>query len=674
MHFLRPWWFLALLPLAPLIIQLWRRGGQAGVWRGLVDAHLLPHLLVGEDGGTRRLPLALLAAAWLTAVTALAGPVWERLPQPVFGTATKRVILLDLSASMNAADVAPSRLARARFEVLDLLAATREGQVALIAFGSDPFIVSPLTGDAQTIAAQVPRLTTDLIPVPGPRRTERALALAGELLNQAGGGAGEVILLTDGVTDGPTSGGGLGTLVNAAARSLAAAGHRLSVLGVGTTQGAPVPGPNGGFVDAGSGIGLSRLDPGALETLARAGNGRYVELAAGDQDTQALLAGAAPLTPREVLDQPGLAADQWREEGPWLLLGLLPIAALAFRRGWWLPVIALVLVLPPGPGWAFGWDDLWQRPDQQAARHLAAGEDATAAQRFADPAWRAAARYRSGDYAGALADLTGLTGPDADYNRGNALARSGRLDESIEAYEQAIAQVPDHADARANLEQVKRLRDQQATTAPPPQGTAKAGDEPSKEDGKNGTDGEDQEDGKEAGAKSGASVAPDPQETGQQTSATSGAAGPSGKQSDPKGATPPTASAKPPADESDADPQGTPGDPGGHSGASTQPTAGDLRPQTQDGETPVSLPGTSGTDADQGPPPAAKAGGQAAQGDPHPPETADLRQAGAADLSPQAREQLQALEAQLRRVPDDPAGLLRQRFLLQQLRREGRLP
>ena len=676
-HFLRPWWFLALLPLAPLIILLWRRGGQAGVWRGLVDAHLLPHLLVGVDGGTGRLPLALLAAAWLTAVTALAGPVWERLPQPVFGTATKRVILLDLSASMNAADVAPSRLGRARFEVLDLLAASREGQVALVAFGSDPFIVSPLTGDAQTIAAQVPRLTTDLIPVPGPRRTERALALAGDLLNQAGSGAGEVVLITDAVTDRPTSGDGLGTQVNAAARSLAAAGHRLSVLGVGTTQGAPVPGPNGGFVDAGSGIGLSRLDSGALETLARAGNGRYVDLSAGDQDTQTLLAGAAPLTPSEVLDQPGLVADQWREVGPWLLLGLLPFAALAFRRGWWLPLIALVLVLPPGPGWAFGWDDLWQRSDQQAARHLAAGDDAAAAQRFADPAWRAAARYRSGDYAGALADLTGLTGPEADYNRGNALARQGRLDESIGAYEQAIAQAPDHADARANLEQVKRLRDQQAKTAPPPQGSAQAEDEPSKEDGKNGKngkDGEDQKDGKEAGPKSGASGAPDTQENGQKTSASSGTAGPSDKQSDPKGVAPSTASAKPPANGSGDDRQGTPGGPVGRSGTSAPPTATDLKPQTQDGETPVSPPSTPGADSDQGQPPAAKAAAQSTHGDAHPPETADLRQAGAADLSPQEREQRQAMEAQLRRVPDDPAGLLRQRFLLQQLRREGRLP
>jgi hypothetical protein len=139
LHFLRPYWFLALVPLLLILIGLWvglwraRRAGTA--WQGLVDAHLLPHLLVGEPGRPRRLPLVLLALAWLMGVVALAGPVRERLPQPVFSTTAKRVILLDLSPSMNAADVAPSRLARARFEVLDLLAASREGQVALIAFG-----------------------------------------------------------------------------------------------------------------------------------------------------------------------------------------------------------------------------------------------------------------------------------------------------------------------------------------------------------------------------------------------------------------------------------------------------------------------------------------------------------------------------------------------------------
>jgi len=676
LHFLRPQWLLALAPLLLILFGLWRARHAANAWRGLVDAHLLPHLLVGEEGRPRRLPLALLALAWLLGTLALAGPVWERLPQPVFATTAKRVILLDLSPSMNAADVTPSRLARARFEVLDLLAATREGQVALIAFGPDPFIVSPLTGDAQTIASQVPRLGTDLLPVPGPRRTERALEQAGALLAQAGGEGGEVILITDGLT------GDAGARVEAAARALAAKGHRLSVLGVGTADGAPVPDPGGGFAaDRSGAIPMARLERGALESLARAGNGRYVDLNPGDRDTLALIssgvAAGAATAPGVLVEQQGLAADQWREEGPWLLLALLPIAALAFRRGWLLPVLALVLVLPPHPGWAFGWDDLWQRPDQQGARRLAAGDDAAAATRFQAPAWRAAARYRGGDYAGALADLTGVGGPEADYNRANALARLGRLDESIAAYERTLQQAPDHADARANLDLVKGLRDQQQDQ---PQGQGDQDQKDQKGDkGQQGQKGQEGRQGQKDGQPSDASQdGPNgqqgqgqQQDSGQGAPQTAGTGAPQDAPPDPGAAKPDSAGQQ--ADTAGTDPKAAQGSSAGNTGETPPPKPGDLGQGAVAGEPEVTLP-------DGAKPEPGKDQGQAdaiAQQPPTgapPTGNAAARLAGAADLNPQQREQQQAMEAQLRRVPDDPAGLLRQRFLLQQLRREGRLP
>ncbi len=675
LHFLRPQWLLALAPLLFVLIGLWRARHAANAWRGLVDAHLLPHLLVGEEGRPRRLPLALLALAWLIGTLALAGPVWERLPQPVFATTAKRVILLDLSPSMNAADLAPSRLARARFEVLDLLAATREGQVALIAFGPDAFIVSPLTGDAQTIASQVPRLGTDLLPVPGPRRTERALEQAGALLAQAGGEGGEVILITDGLT-----GNGAGARVEAAARALAAKGHRLSVLGVGTADGAPVPDPGGGFAaDRSGAIPMARLERGALESLARAGNGRYVDLDPGERDTLALIstgdAAGAAMAPGGLIEQQGLAADQWREEGPWLLLALLPIAALAFRRGWLLPVLALVLVLPPHPGWAFGWDDLWQRPDQQGAHRLAAGDDAAAATRFQDPAWRAAARYRGGDYAGALADLTGVGGAEADYNRANALARLGRLDESIAAYERTLQQAPDHTDARANLDLVKALRDQQKQDQPQGQGDQDQKDQKG-DKGQQGQEGrQGQKDGQPSDAgqdgQNGQQGQGQQQDSGQGAPPTAGTGAPQDAPPDPGAAKPDSAGQQ--ADPAGTDPKAAQGSSAGNTGETPPPKPGDLGQGAVAGEPEVTLP-------DGAKPEPAKDQGQAAVAAQPPPSgapptgNAAARLAGAADLNPQQREQQQAMEAQLRRVPDDPAGLLRQRFLLQQLRREGRLP
>jgi len=451
-HFLRPLWLLALIPLALMLWRLLRADAHGNPWRGLVDSHLLPRLLSDEGDKTNHLPLALLGFGWLLIVLALAGPAWERLPEPLYQARQFRVLAIDLSPSMNATDLAPSRLVRARFEVLDLLRQSAEGQTALLAYGAEPYVVAPLTTDVETIAAQVPNLETSLLPLPGARREGLLLDKAGELLKQAGAPDGQVVLLTDGL-DHPVAAG------EAAAR-LRAQGYKVSVLGLGTAEGGPVMGPDGGFLkDAKGAIRLPRLDVAALQRLADAGGGRYVTASPDDRDIRAL-APDRPTGPGAHSEEPGAQAEQWREEGPWLLLLLLPLAALAFRRGWLAPSLLLVFLMPPSDVYALTWDELWLRPDQQASRWLEHGEPDRAAELFQRPDWRAAAQYRASDYERALQSLQTLDGADSDYNRGNALARLGRLEEAVEAYEQALEQQPGDPDASHNRDLVRRLLDQ----------------------------------------------------------------------------------------------------------------------------------------------------------------------------------------------------------------------
>ncbi len=649
LHLLRPLWLLALLPLALLLLFLWRQQRQAGaaIWQDLVDPHLLTHLLTGTEGRTRRWPLMLLGCGWLLLVLALSGPVWERLPQPVFTTGSRLIILLDLSPSMNAADVPPSRLAQARFEILDLLRASSEGQVALIAFSSEPFVVSPLSGDAQTIAAQVPQLTTDLIPVPGARRTDLALKLASEMLERTAGQGGELILVTDAV----------GEMAGAleVARHLQTIGQRLSVLAVGTTKGAPVPTRQGGFInDQTGGIQMARLETDRLRELATAGQGRYLEASVGDRDTKAIIEAGSPT---DTIKQTALTADQWREEGPWLLLVLLPLAALAFRRGWLLPVLALLLILPPRPGFAFGWPDLWWRADQQASRQLDAGHAQAAADQFQNPDWRAAAQYRASDYQAALDTLSGAVGADADYNRGNALARLGRLQEAVAAYERTLKHEPDHADARANLALVRKLLEQQTASNPsqdqqknPSQGQQNPSSPDSKKPSQNGSK-PDQHQGGQSSQQAGA----DGQQANQ--TAAQSSAGKTGEQNQPD-----KASGRQPS---------TPEPSGAKSAAAGRDATPDGRDFSQASRS-GSAPQSSDQMAKEQPAASDQPAGKQTNPKAHtPPRPASL---GEDALTPQAREQQQAMEAQLQRVPDDPAGLLRQRFLLQHLRREGHLP
>ncbi len=177
-HFLRPWWFLALLPVIGLLVALWRSRAGGSAWRAVLDPQLLERLWLEPPGRVSRLPLWLLGLGWLLAVLALAGPVWERQPEPVWQTQSSRILILDLSTSMNAADLAPSRLERARFKILDILARSREGRTGLVVFAGEPHTVAPLTDDGDTIVNLLSALSTEIVPVPGDAGAP-ALQLAG---------------------------------------------------------------------------------------------------------------------------------------------------------------------------------------------------------------------------------------------------------------------------------------------------------------------------------------------------------------------------------------------------------------------------------------------------------------------------------------------------------------
>ena len=382
------------------------------------------------------------------AVLALAGPSWNRLEQPVFRSEQAMVIALDLSRSMDAQDLTPSRLARARLKILDILEQRSSGQTALVVYSSNAFTVTPLTTDVDTVAALVNSLGTDIMPSRGSYPIA-AINKGRQLLDQAGVGYGEVLLITD---------GGTSPAAEKAARDLADAGYSLSVMGVGTAEGAPIPIAGGGFVTDRSGnIAVPKLESQELQSLAAAGRGRFTTLSADDRDLNFLLTGV--VEPSSSSDN-ALATDQWLEEGPWLLLLLLPLAAFAFRRGWMLVVVFAIYPIAQ-PVYAFGWDDLWLTKDQQGQKQLAGGNAGEAAELFEDPVWRAVANYRAGQYAGSAEGFAGQEDTENLYNLGNALARLGQYETAIDAYEQVLEADPGHEDAQYNRDLLKQLQDQQ---------------------------------------------------------------------------------------------------------------------------------------------------------------------------------------------------------------------
>lgn len=448
-HFIRPYWLLAVIPYMVILALMLRNKLNQGNWSAVCDAALLPYILQEKAVNQSRWPLTAGAIAALLVIIALAGPTWERLPSPVFRNDSAVVIALDLSRSMDAADIKPSRLIRARYKIADILKQRKDGQTALLVYAGDAFTVTPLTDDTETIASQLEALNTDIMPSQG-SDTALVLEKAVELFKQAGLQKGQILLVTDGVDMDKT----LGTV-----KSLDK--YQLSILGVGTDDGAPIALPEGGFLkDEQGNIVVPKLNSHELTKLAQAGNGVYQPITANDADIQTVLAALDKPVQQQGKENTNLLLEQWADKGPWLLLLVLPLAALSFRKG--LLCFALLLILPlPKNSYALGWQDLWQTKDQQAQQTFKKQDYAKAAEQFENPDWKAAAHYKAGEYDKALENLKSSKSASSAYNQGNALAQSGQLEEALKAYEKALGLNPNDADAKANKEIVEKELEKQ---------------------------------------------------------------------------------------------------------------------------------------------------------------------------------------------------------------------
>jgi Ca-activated chloride channel family protein len=457
LHFLRPEAFYAFAPLLLFVVLYLSSKATSRSWKAVCDDKLLPYILTAGGKKSGMLPIVLIMLAASISIIALAGPVWKKLPQPVFREESALVIALDLSQSMHATDIKPSRLERAKLKLLDLIKARKGGQTALIVYAATAFTVTPLTDDDNTIANLVPSLEPELMPAQG-SNISSALKLATELLQQSGIAHGDVLVVTDGMPN--TASGTIDALTDS--------GHRLSIMGIGTLEGSPVPLSGGFLTDASGAIVISRLEPAQLQKAALQGGGMFVSMQADDSDIEKLADLFASKRIKTETEGTELEADIWREEGPWLLLLVLPIVALWPRRGWLL-CLALVALPMPQPAyaldvknlWPIDTENLWLSPDQKAMKAFNAGDAKQAADLFKDKDWKAAANYRAGNYEKSNELLASPEGSTGYYNKGNVLAKLGNYEDAIKAYDEALNMDPDNEDARFNRELVKKALEQQ---------------------------------------------------------------------------------------------------------------------------------------------------------------------------------------------------------------------
>ncbi|MEN8194767.1 MAG: VWA domain-containing protein, partial [Bacteroidota bacterium] len=196
-HFLRPYWLL-LIPLALLIYWRFKKNQSTEEkYKKLIAPHLLKHLIVGEKDKWKLEPMHMILTVLIIGTIAFAGPTWKRELPPFTEDKAPLTVVLSLSESIDAIDVSPTRLERAKQKIVELLKLRPGARSSLFVYAKEAFMVLPLTTDTRLIELYLNSLSTSLMPVDG-SNTEAALNKVEEFLKEEKV-PGTILLITDSI-------------------------------------------------------------------------------------------------------------------------------------------------------------------------------------------------------------------------------------------------------------------------------------------------------------------------------------------------------------------------------------------------------------------------------------------------------------------------------------------
>lgn len=441
-HFIRPW-VLALLLLPVAILWLASRAGDVRAqWKGMIAPHLLDSLLVDGSKKSTIRPSWLLASVLVLGIAGAAGPTWQREAPPFVQDTAPLVIAVDLSRTMDAIDVSPSRIERAKLKIKDIVDARAGARTAIVAYAGSAHLVLPPTEDAALLESYSDALSTRIMPKPG-KDTATALKLADGLLEKEGS-TGTILLLTDGVEP-------------AAVDVMKSSSSGIVVLGIGTSAGGPVKGPDGSFASDASGERLfSKLDVSGLQKIGDDAGAKVATITDDDADVRWVMQRVRS----NFAQKQSSEGDRWRDGGWWLVVPLSIAMALSFRKGWVVRAVFLLLsfhMLSPQNARADGLTDMWLTSDQQGRIAFERGDYSGASEKFSDPMWKGVALYRAGKYQDAVDALASVDTAESWYDQANAFVRLAKYAEAVAAYEKALRWRAQWPDATANLAIARRL-------------------------------------------------------------------------------------------------------------------------------------------------------------------------------------------------------------------------
>ncbi|MFP3425898.1 VWA domain-containing protein [Pseudoalteromonas sp. SIMBA_162] len=592
------------------------------------DVQLIaPHLaqfVISDTNTKASQPLWLIAVFCSLGVLFSAGPSFEKKQVPVFQSKSARVIVMDMSYSMYSTDILPNRLTQARFKSLDMIELFKEGDTALVAYAGTAYTISPLTNDATTLSNLIPSLSPDIMPDKG-SNVLAGLDMAKELLNQAGYIDGDIILITDGIEQEEQS--DVTSFINNTT-------FRLNIYGVGSEQGAPIKLPEGGFLkDRYGQIVVPTINISQLKSLATRSGGKFARYQPSNSDINTF----SPMANSELLKDETQSQALWRiDAGIYGLLLLLPFGLYLFRRSAFLGAVLLLTFLPQQNAYALELPTLLKNTDQRALTAYKNEEYDKAANAKSNQL-KGAALYKQGNYNAALDAFSQDKSATGYYNYGNALAKAGKLEEAINAYKHAQTLQSDFSQAADNQALVEQLLNQQEQQNQQEQ----SGDESQNQENQQQSDQNQQPNNEQSGQE---------QQNNEQNDS---AKGENQSQSD--------ASEKSEQEsEPSEDQQGQTGE------QSEEQNKPDMQAQSQSEQS----ENKNAEQPDQQQPQSQAMSEQPVSDEQKQKAQQQAMQAQASELTNEEKEKAQQLNQLLRKVPDDPAILLRNKMQLEAQKRQ----
>lgn len=301
-HFIRPFWLWALVPAMLYLIWVIYSSRQMNPWRAICDSHLLPALLQQSPNTSRAIFNTTLFLLFTIAIFALAGPAWKKAQLPVYRDVSSLMLVLDLSSAMQATDLKPDRLTRAKFKIRDLINSSQNTQMGLVVFSGEAFVASPLSQDANTLNAMLDELHPQMMPISG-SDIGQGLTQALTLLKQTAVQRSNLLLIT---ASEPTNNSWI------AAKAIREAGYQLNILAM--VEPSPATQPT-----------IT-----ALQELANIGRGSLFLFTTDGSDIQRILRHNNAV--QTIKDENVENTTLWQDAGPWFCLLLVPLVLLVLRE------------------------------------------------------------------------------------------------------------------------------------------------------------------------------------------------------------------------------------------------------------------------------------------------------------------------------------------------------